>query len=79
MWQNLCVIFVSKKITAEVIFALHLNKSCKVESCYQSINVLIVLEIGDGIMLQFVFGERECVCAHVCVCVCVCVVDYVLS
>ena len=34
-WQKLCVIFVkSKKITAEVMFALRMNKSCKVESCY---------------------------------------------
>ena len=34
-WQKLCVIFVkSKKITAEVMFALHMNKPCKVERCY---------------------------------------------
>ena len=35
VWQKLCVIFVkSKKITAEVIFALRMNKSYKAESCY---------------------------------------------
>ena len=35
VWQKLCVIFVkSKKITAQVIFALRMNKSCKTESHY---------------------------------------------
>ena len=34
-WQKLCVIFVkSKKITAQVILALRVNKSCKMESHY---------------------------------------------
>ena len=34
-WQKRCVIFVkSKKITAQVILALRVNKSCKMESHY---------------------------------------------
>ena len=34
-WQKLCVIVMkSNNITAEVMLALHMNKSCKVESCY---------------------------------------------
>ena len=33
-WQKLCVIVMkSKNITAEVMFALCMNKSCKAESC----------------------------------------------
>ena len=34
-WQKLCVIVMkSNNITAEVMLALRMNKSCKVESCY---------------------------------------------
>ena len=56
LWQKLCVIVTkSNNITAEVMLALRMNKSCKVESCYPIQNVLIGLEIRDGIMLKFVF------------------------
>ena len=54
-WQNFVIFMKSKKITAEVMFSLRMNKSCKVESCYPIQNVLIGLEIRDGIMLKFVF------------------------
>ena len=34
LWQKLCVIVMkSNNITAEVMLALRMNKSCKVESC----------------------------------------------
>ena len=33
-WQNFVIFMKSKKITAEVMFSLRMNKSCKVESCY---------------------------------------------
>ena len=45
----------SNYITAEVMLALRVNKSLKWKVVTQSRNVLVGLEIRDGIMLQFVF------------------------
>ena len=55
-WQKLCVIVMkSNYITAEVMLALRVNKSLKWKVVTQSRNVLVGLEIRDGIMLKFVF------------------------
>ena len=55
VWWKLNITYMqSKKITAEVMFALHINKSCEVESCY------LVQECFDRL------SDRWWNCAPIC-------------